>query len=171
VNFFCVLPFIGTGTGKRRDRRPTSLMNGFAGGGIGGLCEGGAGTTGAAAHGDARSRWGLDPARDARLTRLRFLIEIVRAGKQGPKTACRSQFLSRIPAMPLSSNGLSWSDPGYRRLPTPATRLRGAMSMPKRSQPTISSAFRPADLGSVRAVMRWSSVARMPPRRIARPSR
>jgi hypothetical protein len=39
---------------------------------------------------------------------------IVRAGKQGSETACRSQFLSRIPAMALSSSGLSWSDPGYR---------------------------------------------------------
>ena len=36
---------------------------------------------------------------------------------------------------------------------------------------THSNDFRSADLGSVRTSMRWSSVARIPPRRIARPSR
>lgn len=42
---------------------------------------------------------------------------------------------------------------------------------PGNPQLTNSSAFRSADLGSARAAMRWSSVARMPPRRTARPSR
>jgi len=47
-------------------------------------------------------------------------------------------------------------------------RLRGQR---RRPQSTISSAFRSTDLGSVSAPIRLSSVASMPPRLIARPSR
>ena len=42
---------------------------------------------------------------------------------------------------------------------------------PARRQPTVSSAFRSADLGTVSATIRSSNVANTPPRRMARPSK
>ena len=52
----------------------------------------------------------------------------------------------------------------------PSRRRSGAQPSAQ-GHATVSSAFRSADLGSVRAAIRWSSVASIPPRRIARPSR
>jgi hypothetical protein len=39
------------------------MLDGIAGGGIGGVCEGGPGTRATAAHSDEGNRWGLDPFR------------------------------------------------------------------------------------------------------------